>query len=269
MHMRLFLACGSTALLQLALSSCSGQSTGVDSREPVIEEHTGYSLEYVATDRAVAQSLIPMIERSRPIVAQFFGTTYPSAFPVRVYPDRAAITARWRVAWNQPTLVTECWMIASAWATEFDILSPSVWRTESCGHDGSNSIHVANIVAHELVHVLHGQRNSGFIAILTSTPWIAEGLAAFASGQWTSEYASSARATVSGGFAPQTFATLWASSSNYALAGSVFAYINQRYGADAVRRLLTVATEAELLTSLSTDAPTLLRDWRAWVLAQT
>jgi hypothetical protein len=47
----------------------------------------------------------------------------------------------------------------------------------------------------------------------------------------------------------------------------VFSYIIQRFGADAVRRLLAVRGEAELLAALSTDASTLLRDWRAWVLA--
>ena len=268
MLMRLLLACGTSALLQLALSSCGGQSTGVDSREPVIEEHTGYSLEYVPSDRAVAQSLIPMIEGGRGTVERFFATTYRSPFAVRVFADRAGLTARWRVVRNQPTFQTECWMIAGGWATEFDIISPSAWRTESCGHDGTNLTHVANVVVHELVHVIHGQRNSSFVSISNTTPWMTEGLAAFASGQWASEYASSARATVGGGFAPQTFATLWASPANYALAASVFAYINQRYGADALRRLLPAVTEAELLTALSTDAPTLLRDWRAWVLAQ-
>ena len=82
------------------------------------------------------------------------------------------------------------------------------------------------------------------------------------------EYASSARSALSGGFAPTTFAEIWTSSANYALAGSVFAYIHQRVGTDAVRGLLTVGSEAALLTSLSTDATTFLQDWRAWVLAQ-
>ena len=185
-----------------------------------------------------------------------------------MFPDRASPTARWRVVWNQPTLQTECWMIAGRWATEFDILSPSVWRTEACAHDGSNSSHVANVVAHELVHVLHGQRNSAFLSLAATTPWIVEGMAAFASGQWAADHAGSVRATVSGGFAPETFAALWTSPVNYALAGSVFSHVNQRFGVDAVRRLLTVRTEAELLTTLSTDATTLLREWRAWVLAQ-
>lgn len=266
MHLRL--ARGFIPFVQLALASCGEQTTGVGWREPLAEEHTGYRLEYVAADRAVAQSLVPMIERGRRTAEQFFGTTYPSSFVARVFPDRASLTARWRVVWNQPTLQTECWMIAGGWATEFDILSPSVWRTEACAHDGSNSSHVANVVAHELVHVLHGQRNSAFLSLAATTPWIVEGMAAFASGQWAADHAGSVRATVSGGFAPETFAALWTSPVNYALAGSVFSYVNQRFGVDAVRRLLTVRTEAELLTTLSTDATTLLREWRAWVLAQ-
>ena len=143
-----------------------------------------------------------------------------------------------------------------------------MWRTESCGHDGGNSSHVANVVAHELVHVLHGQRNSAFTSLSATTPWILEGMAAFASGQWAAEYAGSARATVNGGFTPTTFAALWASPANYALAGSVFSHIHQRFGVDAVRRLLTARSEAELLATLSTDATTLLREWRAWMIAQ-
>jgi hypothetical protein len=170
--------------------------------------------------------------------------------------------------WNQPTLQTECWMVAGGWATELDILSPSVWRTEACAHDGGNSNHVATVVAHELVHVLHAQRNSAFTSLAATAPWIVEGMAAFASGQWADEYAGSVRAAVSGGFAPETFAALWTSPANYALAGSVFSYVSQRFGLDAIRQLLTARTEAELLTALSTDATTLLRDWRAWVLAQ-
>jgi hypothetical protein len=266
--MRLRLARGLIPVVALALASCGGQTTDADSREPQSEEHTGYRLEYVAADRTVAQSLVPMIERGRRTAEQFFATTYPSSFVTRVFPDRASLTARWRAVWNQPTLETQCWMIAGGWATEFDILSPSVWRTEACAHDGSNSAHVANVVAHELVHVLHGQRNSAFMSLNAAAPWIVEGMAAFASGQWASDYASSARATVNGGFTPTTFAALWSGPANYALAGSVFSHIHQRFGVDAVRRLLTVRSEAELLTTLSTDAPTLLREWRTWMLAQ-
>jgi hypothetical protein len=232
------------------------------------EQHTGYSLEYVVADRGVAESLVPMIDRGRQTAEQFFGTTYAATFVVKIIHDRNALNLHWRVVFQRPGLETRCWEIAGGWAAEFDILSPAVWNSQACGHDGTNANHVANVVAHELVHVLHGQRNPSFFSIGGSTPWILEGLAAYASGQWAAEYAGAARSAVNGGFAPTTFAEIWTSSANYALAGSVFAYIHQHLGTDAVRRLLTVGSEEALLTSLSTDATTLLQDWRVWVLAQ-
>ena len=232
------------------------------------EQHTGYRLEYVVADRAVAESLVPMIDRGRQTAEQFFGTTYAATFVVKIIHDRNALNAHWRVAFQRPGLETRCWEVAGGWATEFDILSPAVWSSQACGHDGTNANHVANVVTHELVHVLHGQRNPSFFSIAATTPWILEGMAAYASGQWAAEYAGAARSALSGGFAPTTFAEIWMSSANYALAGSVFAYIHQHLGTDAVRRLLTVGSEEALLTSLSTDATTLLQDWRVWVLAQ-
>jgi hypothetical protein len=248
--------------LGVAVSSCGRSPTTATSTEAQVEveQHTGYSLEYVAADRPVAESLVPMIDRGRETAEQFFGATYPATFVVRILPDRDALNARWRVQ-------TRCWEVAGGWATEFDILAPTVWSSQACGHDGTNANHVANVVAHELVHVLHGQRNASFFSIAASTPWILEGLAAYASGQWAADYASAARSALRGGFAPTTFAEIWTSSANYALAGSVFAYVHQRFGTDAVRRLLTVGSEEALLTSLSTDAATLLRDWRSWMLA--
>lgn len=261
--MRLWCVC-----LGVAVASCGPSPTAPGSTEVQTEQHTGYSLEYVGADRGVAESLVPMIDRGRQTADQFFGTTYSATFVVKIMHDRDALNARWRVAFQQPSLETRCWEVAGGWATEFDILAPAVWNSQACGHDGTNANHVANIVAHELVHVLHGQRNPAFFSIAASTPWILEGLAAYASGQWAAEYASAARSALSGGFAPTTFAEIWTSSANYALAGSVFAYVHQRFGTDAVRRLLTVGSEEALLTSLSTDATTLLRGWRPWVMAQ-
>ena len=247
--------------LGVAVASCERSPTAPSFSEMQVEQHAGYSLEYVAADRAVAESLVPLIDRGRQTAEQFFGTSYAATFVVKIMHDRDALNARWRV-------VTRCWEVAGGWATEFDILSPAVWSSQTCGHDGSNANHVTNVVAHELVHVLHGQRNPSFFAIAASSPWILEGLAAYASGQWAAEYAGAARSALSGGFAPTTFAELWTSSANYPLAGSVFAYVHQRFGTDAVRRLLTAGSEEALLTSLSTDATTLLREWRSWALAQ-
>lgn len=262
-HLRVWCVC-----FGVVIASCGPGPTAPDTTELQTELRAGYSLEYVVADRAVVESLVPIIDRGRQTAVQFFAVTYPAIFVVRIMHDRDALNARWRVAFQQPSLETRCWEVAGGWATEFDILSPAVWNTQACGHDGTNVNHVANVVAHELVHVMHGQHNQSFFAIAASTPWILEGLAAYASGQWAAEYAGAARSALSGGFAPTTFAEIWTSSANYALAGSVFAYVHQRFGTAAVRRLLTVGSEEALLTSLSTDATTLLRDWRAWVMEQ-
>lgn len=251
----------------VVLAGCGRSPTAPDPADVRTEQHTGYRLEYVAADRAVAESLVPVIDQGRQSAEKFFATTYQATFVVKIMHDRAALNARWRVAFQRPNLETQCWEIAAGWATEVDILSPAVWGSQSCGHNGSNANHVANVVAHELVHVLHGQRNPSFFSIAASTPWILEGLATYASGQWAAEYAGSARSALGGGFAPATFAEIWTSSANYALAGSVFAYIHHRFGIDALHRLLTVGSEGELLASLSTDAPALLRDWRTWMMA--
>jgi hypothetical protein len=256
--MRAVLSC---VCLAVTVAGCGPTPSAPDAPDLETDQHPGYSLEYIAADRGVALSLVPMIDRGRQTAEQFFGTTYPATFVVKIMHNRAALDARWRVA-------TRCWEIAGGWATEVDILSPAAWGSQACGHNGSDANHVANVVAHELVHVLHGQRNPSFFSIAASTPWILEGLAAYASGQWAAEYAGAARSALSGGLAPATFADLWTSPANYALAGSVFAYVHERFGTDAVRRLLTVGSEEELLTSLSTEATTLLRDWRVWVMAQ-
>ncbi len=255
--------------LGLAVASCAQSPAAPGATDVQVDQHTGYSLEYVRADRAVAESLVPMIDRGRQSVEQFFDAGYPATFVVKIMHDRDALNARWRVLQQRPNLETRCWEIAGGWATEFDILSPAVWNSQTCGHDGTDATHVSNVVAHELVHVLHGQRNPSFFSIAATTPWILEGMAAYASGQWASEYAAAARSTLGGGFAPTTFAELWASPANYPLAGSVFAYIHHRFGIDAVRRLLTSSSEEAMLGSLSIDAATLLRDSRSWLLANS
>ncbi len=43
----------------------------------------------------------------------FFGMPLARGVQVRVFPDRAALTAYWRSAWGIPDLQTECWQVAS------------------------------------------------------------------------------------------------------------------------------------------------------------
>ena len=188
-HLRVWCVC-----LGVAVASCGRSPTAPGSTEVQTEQHTGYRLEYVAADRAVAQSLVPD-DRSRPPDGRAVFRHDLSGDVCRedhARPRRAQRALARRLSVNRVSR-RDAGKIAGGWATEFDILSPAVWSTQACGHDGTNANHVANVVAHELVHVLHGQRNSSFFSIAASTPWILEGLAAFASGQWAAEYAGAAR----------------------------------------------------------------------------
>ena len=44
-------------------------------------------------------------------------------------------------------------------ADRFELLSPAVWKSQACEHDGRDLQHVQDIVTHELTHVFHGQHN--------------------------------------------------------------------------------------------------------------
>ena len=111
-HLRVWCVC-----LGVAVATCGRSPTSPGSTEVHTEQHTGYALEYIGADRAVAESLVPMIDRGRQTAEQFFGTTYSATFVVKIMHDRDALNVRWRVAFQQPSLQTRCWEIAGGWAT--------------------------------------------------------------------------------------------------------------------------------------------------------
>ncbi|WP_181394611.1 hypothetical protein, partial [Staphylococcus pseudintermedius] len=87
-----------------------------------------------------------------------------------------------------------CWMVASGVADGVRMLSPRAWKTEACEHDAGDARHVEQLLAHELVHVFHGQHNPSpaFLAV-TGIVWFVEGLATLASGQLAAGEQLSAR----------------------------------------------------------------------------
>ena len=75
-------------------------------------------------------------------------------------------------------------MVASGVASKLDMLSPLQWAKESCEHDYADKLKTQQIIAHELVHVFHGQLNvSPDFSDVTNLDWFVEGLATYASGQ--------------------------------------------------------------------------------------
>src|SRR6516165_2607432 len=75
-------------------------------------------------------------------------------------------------------------MVASGVADRMVILSPRVWKTQAAEHDPADAEHLRDLIAHELVHVYHGQHNPrpDFDG-MDDSGWFVEGLAVYVSGQ--------------------------------------------------------------------------------------
>lgn len=202
-------------------------------------------------------------------IKAFFGMPLARRVEVRVFPDRAALTAFWRSSWGVPDLQSECWQVASGTASTLALLSPRVWKTEACEHDPEDSLSAKLLVLHELIHVFHGQRNPrpGFEG-MDDLSWFVEGLAAYASGQLDLIHAGAARSAIDAGAGPSALATAWSGKYRYGVAGSLVKYLDRTYGRATLIALLPAGTEEDVLRTLGVGEESLLRSWRAWVLSQ-
>jgi hypothetical protein len=158
-------------------------------------------------------------------------------------------------------------MVASGVAARLELLSPRVWRTEACEHDPDDARHVRELVAHELVHVYHGQHNpSPDFAEVTGIDWFVEGLATHASGQLASGELASAREALENGAGPGALADAWKGKYRYGVSGSLVAFVEHELGREALVGLLDATTGEELLARIGRSEAELLDGWRTWVL---
>ncbi len=189
---------------------------------------------------------------------------FPDPVVVRVHPTRAAFDAALDRDWG--IAETACWMVGAADDRTLHLLSPGAWPDQACEHDPADRDHVRALVAHEMVHVLHGQRNpSDDIGRLTEIGWFTEGLATWASGQLDRRHASRAAEALRTGAAPDRLADAWAGPYRYGVAGSMVAFIDDAWGRRALRSLLTATSQEEILGTLGIDEAGFLERWKAWV----
>lgn len=222
------------------------------------------SIRAVRADSSLVPFVGDAIRNGESLATTFFSAAPLQPFSIAIYPDRTTLTERWRIAWQLPSFQPECWLIAAAWSTELDLLSPRVWSRDACGHDAGNQTHIRNVLAHEVVHVLHGQLGQhANLGSLLNAQWFTEGLAVYISGMLDVEYAGVARVRLDAGFAPAALADVWNDRANYALSGSLVRFIDRRYGRTALRDLLTVRSNAAILTRLGVTEGELLAAWRA------
>jgi len=218
-------------------------------------------------DKDTAASLRPYLQQGRHKVEQFFGQPFKKAFEVEVFPDRAAFDEYFRKRWKLPN--TAAWMVASGVADRLTILSPRVWRSEAAEHNPADAEHIRDLIAHELVHVYHGQRNPRpDFADMDDSGWFVEGLAVYVSGQLERSHRTAARDALQAEKGPARLAEAWSGRYRYGVCGSMVQFVDQRYGRDVIKKLLKVVNNAEALKLLETTEGEFLEAWKAHVHTQ-
>jgi hypothetical protein len=222
-------------------------------------ERTEFRLDYASRDQAMAPTWAGYADGGVSGAQSFFGAAFPHGFTIRVYPDRSALTAHWRSHWSSPGFSPECWMVAAGDADEVSLLSPAVWSVDACGHDATNAEHVRMIVAHEIVHVYHGQANRRFRDAQQQIPWFVEGVAVFVSGQMV-EHMGAAEQVFAGG-TPANLEEIWSRGNAYGNGGALVSYVADTYGNAKVTELLAASSKTEWLTILGVSEAALLQAW--------
>ena len=202
---------------------------------------------------------------------RFFGAPFPRTVRVIVHGDRARLDAHWRAQWHEPAFTSECWMVGMGLADELSLLSPARWRDQACEHDPDDAAAIARLVAHELVHTYHQQRNATIAdddAAGEALAWFVEGVATYVSGQLDDGHLAPAADAIRDGAAPTRLADAYRGTYRYGVSGSLVAFLDATLGRAALVRMLSATTPTELLAIAGMDEPTLLARWLAWALSR-
>lgn len=196
-------------------------------------------------------------------IADWLGP-FPDTVSVGVFGGREAFSAALREAWGIPE--TACWMVGAADDHSLYLLAPDVWGRDACEHDPSDVEQRRLLVAHEAVHVYHGQVNpTPDIGLLEDVGWFVEGLATFVSGQLDGPHAGRAAEAIRAGEAPERLHDAWSGPYRYGVSGSLVAYIDARWGRDTLRVALELTSWAAFAELLQVTEADFLSGWRAWV----
>ncbi|HEY0740568.1 MAG TPA: collagenase [Chryseosolibacter sp.] len=253
-----------SCLLLVLILSCGVKAQ--DTR--IVNAFLKYSIAYLV-DNAHD---IPMYQKLFDVgvnqAENFFGEPFMKTFVVNLHPNRASLDRQWQNDWKMPGFKSECWMVASGISTQLDIIAPTKWKTEACEHDVLDSLATQRLVAHEMVHVFHGQHNpSGDFSEVEKLDWFVEGLATYASGQLTDTKMNEISQLVKSGSAPTTVDDFWKGKSRYSLSGSAVKYLDMNYGRQVIINLLRAKSKAELFSTLQTDEVAFVQGWKAFILS--
>jgi hypothetical protein len=214
-----------------------------------------------AADDPDASETRDMAVASANQIQRFFGASFPDTIHFQMVPDRAAFDGAAAKFGVSPT---ECWMVGVGTADLMVLLSPGAWTRQACEHDPKDLPAVRQLIAHELIHVYHGQFNpTRDFSGIEDLDWFIEGLAVFGSGQLTEDRLAAMQTAVLAGQFPTSLSKVWTGPNRYGFAGSIARYVDQTWGRATTVRLLKVRSTAEALVLLETSEASLLQAWRA------
>ncbi len=246
-----------TIVLVLSAASCSACVSDAASHEA----EARWRLEISEQDPTLVDALRAHLDDGIRTVERFFGAPFERPFVVEVFPNRSAFDGFFRTRWGIEH--TEAWMVAAGVADRLVLLSPAVWRTEAVEHDPDAAEHVRDLLAHELVHVYHGQKNPrpDFDG-LDEIGWFVEGLATYASGQLERSHRDAASEALEAGKAPERLGEAWSGRYRYGVSGSLVEFIDLEYGRETLVVLLGATSQQEILRTLGLTEEELLAAWR-------
>jgi hypothetical protein len=222
-----------------------------------------FDVTYAAIDSSTVRDLLPVFRESVQVVSHYFGKPFLHRFTIDLFATRQEMDKQWQQEWGDTSIHSECWMVAAGMGDKLQMLSPRVWNHEACEHQASDKKELQQVIAHELVHVYHGQINPNHdFTGLDSLAWFIEGLATYVSGQVDEKRIMQVKKVIALGEAPQQLNRFWTGAARYGLAGTLVQYISDTYGREKAVALLPQTDQKVMLQMLGTTEHTLITDWK-------
>lgn len=248
------------------LNLIKAQDTLYSELDWFVFDQTKYKIFYTAKDSLDIAEYINYFNPGVDTVEKYFGETFRDLFGVVIHPDRASLDAQWSHDWGMPGFKSECWMVGSGVADKFDFLSPKVWKKEACEHDPNDIAEIKKFIAHELVHVYHGQINENhYFDGMDDFAWFIEGIAVHVSGQLDEDRINGLKEAVRNNQLPKYLKFAWDGKYRYGICGSMAAYIEKKYGGKTLIDLLKVQSTSEALDLLRSNELKFITEWKSFV----
>ncbi|MFC2084692.1 hypothetical protein ACFLS9_06520 [Bacteroidota bacterium] len=229
-------------------------------------EGDNYRLFYSDKDTSDIWQFLAYFDNGIATIQKHFKKSFRDIFNVYIHPDRVSLDAQWSNDWNMPGFKSECWMVGSGVANQFDLLSPRVWNELACEHDPADTLEIQKLITHELMHVYHGQINGHhFFEDMTELNWLIEGTAVYISGQFDDKRIFRLKEALNKEKTLDSLNTAWQGDYRYAVCGSMSAYISETYDIEIVYELLTFQTNSDVLNKLNLTEVQFLTEWKKYV----